>query len=515
MDRKVKRLLKGAGLQRLVGGLTLAEMNLKREEDAARLERNKAFQKTKSEADAKAKADADADKKTSFGDLRYYADGKHTRPDGYVEGPPSAPAATVDDFAYYMEHGNPSTIKFEKSMYEKARDVLLDRHINDTPDAFETSKARQLANLRTPFLPGYNNKVKKNGTLLLRDQWLARELEKVTFGKKAEQYIATEDIYRQPPMDRGAWEQDVQRNIANWRQRVEDAIDPEVKASLIAEFGTYQQQNASYEQYLATNESKPPPPSFEGKDLTEITKQVGERTTRKDKEEKLKSLRNIDDFTSHDVAEKIKNLNGMKTGNPIADEEIDKALAYIKWGEDLREQIAKLEREATEKDMTLADYYESVGSPELVDVEGKVAEENKKIDDAIERYKHSGAYVWDQFKKWGMLVIDIGSNFLPYILPFPIGNVIQLGYQAFAPPGSIYRTEGSFTQKLQSGLLNGAEQAVLGAIGLGRKRRKNRKYMAELMEGEGGGASESARSSEPCSRSRSSPHAKSRSRTQK
>ena len=459
MDRKMKSMLKGAGLQRLVGG-----------------------------------------------ELQAYADGKGKLDNGYVRGPPSAPTANVDDFAYYMEHGNPSTVQFENQMYAKSRDILVDRHQNETPEEFEKTKKAMIAGLMSPYTNGNPKIGKKNGVDILRGQWIASELQKLPFWKSAEKYVAQESTYRQPVMDRGAWESDVQRNITNWKTRVDDALEPQTKADLIQEFSQYQKDNASYDQYVAMNESKPPPPSFEGKDITEITKSVGERSTHKDKEEKLKFLRMVDDDTSHDVAQKVATLNGMKTGNLIADEEIDKTLAYIKWGEQLREQIAHWEREATKKDMELPDYYDSIGKPPLIDVEGKVAEENKKIEDAIQAYKKSPKYVWDQIKKWGLLVIDIGSNFLPYILPFPIGEVISLGYQAFAPQGSMYHTEGSFTDKLARGVIEGASAGLGSLIGLGRTGR--RKYMRSLMEAEGGGAKAPALQIEDDSRSRHALHAK-------
>jgi len=515
MDRKVKKLLKGAGLQRLVGGITGPELYLQREnkekEDAARLERNKAFQQKKSEADAKAKAD-EANRKAVMGDLRYYADGKGVQPNGYVTGPPAAPQATVADFAYYMEHGDPSTVAFEKDMFDKAREVLVDRYRNQTPEAFAKTKADTLKRLRNPYMDPPNQTVKKNGTVLLRDQWLASELEKSTFGKSAEKFVAKDTIYRQPLMSADQWAADVQRNIQNWKQRVDDAQLPAAKASLISEFTEYQNQNASYDTYVSRENAKPAPPSFEGKADTEVTKALGEEDVKFDKTAKLNQLRQADDSTSRNVAEKIATLRSMKK-NPLADEQIDKALSYIKWGEELREQIALWERAATNKDMTLPDYYDSIGKPPLIDVEGEVARESKEIEDNIERYKKSKEYVFDQIKKWGLLVIDVGSMFLPYVLPFPIGEVISMGYQAFAPEGSIFHTEGSFSDKAMRGVINGATAGLSGLIGMGRNGR--RKYMKTLMESEGKASSESSRHTGRGSHNLHALHDKSRSEPRK
>jgi len=484
MDRKLKKLLKGAGLERLVGGSSYIP-------------------------------DLNAYKK--YGELKKFK-GREGETHLSTSDQPNTGNGNIADYQFWYDRIGEGQRDFINKFGFGTVDIVVDRHRNQTPEEFEKTKATLKADLldtTEPANDGTKKRNKKDDRRLLRDQWFLTKLEELPFWKSAEKFIAKDTVYRQPLMGQDEWAADVKRNIDNWKQRVDDAVDPATKADFISQFSEYQNRNASYDTYVANENAKPAPPSFEGKENAVITKAIGEEDVQFDKRSKLDQLRMANDYTSHDVAEKIKTLNGMKTGNLIADEEIEKTLAYIKYGEYLREQIAKLEREGAEKDMTLADYYESIGSPELIDVESKVAEENKKIDDAIERYKHSGAFVWDQFKKWGMLVIDIGSNFLPYILPFPIGNVIQLGYQAFAPPGSIYHTEGNFGEKMTNLALNGAEQAVLGAIGLGRKRRKNRKYMAELMEAEEGGASESARSSEPCSRSRSSRHAKSRPRTQK
>jgi len=229
MDRKMRSMLKGAGLHRLLGG-----------------------------------------------ELQAYADGKSRLNNGYVRGPPSAPTANVDDFAYYMEHGNPSTVQFENQMYAKSRDILVDRHANQTPEEFEKTKKAMIAGLMSPYTNGNPKLGKKNGVDILRGQWIASELQKLPFWKSAEKFVAKDTVYRQPLMGQDQWAADVQRNVQNWQTRVNDAQLPEAKASLISEFGEYQRLNASYDTYVANENAKPPPPSFEGKDITEVTKGVGE-----------------------------------------------------------------------------------------------------------------------------------------------------------------------------------------------------------------------------------------------
>jgi hypothetical protein len=482
MDRKMRSMLKGAGLERLVGGVVGRQLT----------------------QEAKDKVESDKQSKLS----KFKDKGKDDQVK-VSDMPSEDNGDTIADFQYYYDHLGPPQRQFVDGFWKGDYNIIVDRHRNETPEEFEKTKKAMEDRLNDPYDKRFrigNSFSKKDGSQRLRDKWSLQQLKNTPYWKKAQEYVAKDTVYQQPPMDRGAWEADTQRNITNWKTRVDDAQLPEAKASLISEFGEYQQNNASYEKYLAMNQSKPPPPSFEGKDISEVTKAVGEEDVKIDRNEKLRQLRDADDMTSHDVAQKIAELKGMKTGIPTADEEIDKALAYIKWGEELREQIALWETAGAKKDMTLKEYWSSIGEPEMIDVEAEVQKENKQIEDAIEAYKKSPKYVWDQIKKWGLMVIDIGSNFLPYILPFPIGEVISLGYQAFAPQGSMYHTEGSFTEKLASGLINGATQGIGNLIGLGRTGR--RKYMKTLMEEEGGGAKEPALQIEDDSRSRHALHAK-------
>jgi hypothetical protein len=427
-----------------------------------------------------------------------------------TDGPPPYLAktpATLADYQFWYDHLSPSLREFITKFWSMNRTVLVDRHQNETPEEFEKTKADMLKQLETTTKTDntIGKRVSKTPNEILRDQWIAFHLKQLPFWKRAEEYVAKDPIYRNV-MGQEQWAAVVKNNVAEWQERVNDAVNPQVKASLISEFGEYQRLNASYDAYVANENAKPPPPSYKGKDISEATKGVAEEDVKFDKREQIKKIRDADLETEREVAQKTATLNGMKTGNPINDQEIDEALAYIKWGEELREQISMWELAGANKDMTLADYWDSLGEPEMIDVEAEVEKEKQQIQNRINDYKKSAQYVLDQIKKWGMLVIDIGVNFLPYILPFPVGNVIQLGYQAFAPVGSIYHTEGSFTQKLQAGLVNGAEQAVLGLIGLGRKGR--RKYMKTLMESEGGGEMGQERQIEDDSRSHHALHAK-------
>lgn len=562
MDRKLKTLLKGAGLGHLVGGETNDERQQRQSdenkkkmdafkaltpeqriaqvkgEEAQRAARqaadNIAARKSseKGAADAAAKPLRDLSESLSsgnynpkpdnyklLGELVFYK-GHEDPKGGYpywkndsttegTDGPPPYLAkspATIADYQFWYDHISSSLREFITKFWSMNRTVLVDRHQNETPEEFEKTKADMLKQLDNPMKTGpYGKPVSKTPNEILRDQWITFHLKQLSFWKRAEEYVAKDPIYRNV-MGQEQWAAVFKNNAAEWQERVNDAVNPQVKASLISEFGEYQRLNASYETYVANENAKPPPPSYQGKDISEVTKGVAEEDVKFDKREQIKKIRDADLETEREVAQKTATLNGMKTGNPINDQEIDEALAYIKWGEELREQISLWELAGANKDMTLQDYWSSIGEPDLIDVEVEVAKEKEQIQNRINDYKKSPQYVLDQIKKWGMLVIDIGVNFLPYILPFPIGNVIQLGYEAFAPVGSIYHTEGSFTQKLQAGLVNGAEQAVLGMIGLGRKGR--RKYMKTLMESEGGGEMGQAPQIEDDSRSRHALHAK-------
>jgi len=403
-------------------------------------------------------------------------------------GPNIDQGGTVADFQFWYDRLNGDQRGFINGFWAGDYKILVDRHTNQTPEEFAKTQKAMEDRLKNEYEPdptaNFKKNRRKNGQVRLRDKWSLTLLENSPYWKKAEQFVSKDPMYRNV-MGKEQWAAVVKNNVAEWQERVNDAQNPQVKASLISEFGEYQRLNASYDAYVANENAKPPPPSYKGKADAEVSKGVAEEDVKFDKREQIKKIRDADLETEREVVQKLATLNGMKTGNPINDQEIDEALAYIKWGEELREQISVWELAAANKDMELQEYWSSIGEPDLIDVEAEVAKEKEQIQNRINDYKKSPQYVLDQIKKWGMLVIDIGVNFLPYILPFPIGNVIQLGYEAFAPVGSIYHTEGSFTQKLQAGLVNGAEQAVLGMIGLGRKGR--RKYMKTLMESEGGG----------------------------
>jgi hypothetical protein len=534
MDRKVKSLLKGAGLDSLMGGISIAEMNLKREEDAKRvegnIERNKqraaaataaaaakipaeAMVKMKADQDkaqAVAKANADAReakaKELVKARKKQFEEAGEIDPDGWKEyGPlkqfkdtaadtkftstsdaPSLPNGNIADFQFFYDRLGPDQRRFVDGFWKADYNIILDRNTNQTPEEFEKVRSEMEKRLKNPYDMRLKPPKLKDGKQQLRDLWSLEKLKDSPYWKKAQQFVGKDPMYRQiPPMNTNEWGRWFGKNYYDWNTRIQYAVNPEVKASLISEFGEYQRLNQTYDAYIANNNAKPPPPSYEDKEISEAAKGVAEEDVKFDKREQLKKIRDADDATEKEVAQKTATLQGMKTGNPINDQEIDEALAYIKWGEELREQISMWELAGANKDMTLQEYWSSIGEPDLIDVEAEVAKEKEQIQNRINDYKKSAKYILDQIAKWGMLVIDIGVNFLPYILPFPIGNVIQLGYQAFAPVGSIYHTEGSFTQKLQAGLVNGAEQAVLGMIGLGRKGR--RKYMKTLMESEEGG----------------------------
>jgi len=400
---------------------------------------------------------------------------------------PAGPTATPADFQFWYDRLSGDQRGFINGFWAGDYKILVDRHTNQTPEEFAKTQNAMEARLKNEYEkdPQFSNRSRlKDPKHLLRDKWSLILLQNSPYWKKAEQFVSKDPMYRNV-MGKEQWAAVFKNNAAEWQERINDAQNPQVKASLISDFGEYQRLNASYETYVANENAKPPPPSYKGKADAEVSKGVAEEDVKFDKREQIKKIRDADLETEREVVQKLATLNGMKTGNPINDQEIDEALAYIKWGEELREQISVWELAAANKDMELQEYWSSIGEPDLIDVEAEVAKEKEQIQNRINDYKKSPQYVLDQIKKWGMLVIDIGVNFLPYILPFPIGNVIQLGYEAFAPVGSIYHTEGSFTQKLQAGLVNGAEQAVLGMIGLGRKGR--RKYMKTLMESEGGG----------------------------
>ena len=386
---------------------------------------------------------------------------------GFLWGPPTKGSA--EDYAYWLEHGNPNSVQYAKNMYNQNKTLLLDINTYDTPEKFEEGK--QL------LIKRYREGKQRNRP---DNKWIAKEIEKIQYNQRANQFVSTDKQYRQPLKSEDEWNREKEQTIKDYDDKIARTLDFREKTRLEKEKFGYMRTNASYDVYKQNEMRKPEAPKVE--DAEQLQSAVQQRVEKKTTENKLDFMNRQDDMIKKDVAKKLNTLKSMKTGNPIEDEEIDMALSQIHWGEVMREQIDSLERKAVEKGMELKEYYDSLDPPpKITDAEAEIEKDRQSIAKKIDEYKHSARYIWDQVKKYGMLAIDIGSNFLPYIIP-GIGTAIKLGYQAFAPSGSMYHTEGSFEEKFGRLATNAAQDAITSLIGFGK--RPNKDIVEQMIEQE-------------------------------
>jgi len=389
---------------------------------------------------------------------------ERTDKDGYVYGPPTKGSA--DDYQYWLEHGRPNSTKYGYDMYNQNKALLLDVNVNTTPEKFEESKQRLLKQ----FKEGKNKDRPDN-------KWIAREIEKIQYQQRANQFVSTDKKYQQPIKSESDWNRDKENTIKDFDDKIERTLDFREKNRLKNEKYDFLNKNASYDTYKQNEERKEVAPTIENGE--QLQQAVQKREEAKTLENKLDFMNRQDDYLKKDIQKKLNNLKALRTGNPIEDEQVDLALSQIHWGEVMREQIDALERKAVEKGMDLKDYYESLDpKPTIVNAEEKVEEDRKEIERKINDYKHSAKYIWDQIKKIGLFAIDIGSNFLPYVIPV-VGSAIMLGYQAFAPSGSIYHTEGSVEQKFANLGVNAAQHAITGLFGFGKTNKEVVEHLIE------------------------------------
>ena len=109
---------------------------------------------------------------------------------------------------------------------------------------------------------------------------------------------------------------------------------------------------------------------------------------------------------------------------------------------------------------------------------------------ATEEYKQQleNAITWqDKAAHWTLKITlfltDVAAELLPYAMPM-LGTALSLGWKAFAPEGSWNYQEGTIGQKFGRLGLSIVEDGVKRAIGFGKTRSSRRKAMTKLMDDE-------------------------------
>ena len=160
-------------------------------------------------------------------------------------------------------------------------------------------------------------------------------------------------------------------------------------------------------------------------------------------------------------------------------------------GEILRRQIYQLQEDALEHDLeTPEEYVEAVNAGKLHDKYGNlippiVIYDAEKATDEQMKELESKIGFFDKVGHYGLvgslMLADIAAEVLPYIMP-AFGTALSLGWKAFAPEGSMNYQEGTVGQKFGRLGLSIVEEGAKKLIGLGQQKR--RKQMEKLMDDE-------------------------------
>lgn len=85
--------------------------------------------------------------------------------------------------------------------------------------------------------------------------------------------------------------------------------------------------------------------------------------------------------------------------------------------------------------------------------------------------------------KAALLLTDIAAELLPYAMPM-LGTALSLGWKAFAPEGSLNYQEGTIGQKFGRLGLSIIEDGAMKMLGFGKTRTSRRKAIEKLMDDE-------------------------------
>jgi len=115
----------------------------------------------------------------------------------------------------------------------------------------------------------------------------------------------------------------------------------------------------------------------------------------------------------------------------------------------------------------------------LFDAAKATEEYKQQLENEITWQEKAGHYLI----MGSILLTDIAAELLPYAMPL-LGTALSLGWKAFAPEGSLNYQEGTIGQKFGRLGLSIVEDGVKRAIGFGKTRSSRRKAMKKLMDDE-------------------------------
>ena len=442
MDRKVKKLLKGAGLERLVGGITGDEL---------------LRQKVASRNEARSAEEA-----------KYQA---WLKEHGYTD----KTAGLTGDDNLFSRDADPTYQLYRQEQQAKGQ----------TTEALSSKASAEVEQAKKKVEEFKTRKLGIKDTRafgLPRDATLDQLIAAVDAARQKGELTQNQRNYGSPIVDqyrrfKAITERSAEQGLAEQQKGVEANRQAELKRLGLQEGATPEQ--------IAEAEAS----------LTQ--KQKGEYITDRERAKKVGQWEAIEREENFRIERALKDvrkeLQAKLTDDKIDNIPIQVAFKELVNGEILRKQIYHLQTLAYENDMeTPEEYVEAVNSGklttdrkngnqlqpiEIFDAEKATQEYQNQLESQVNFIDKVGHYG----RVGSILLADIAAEALPYIMP-AFGTALSLGWKAFAPEGSMNYKEGTVGQKFGRLGLSLVEESAKKLIGLGREKR--RKMMEKMMDDE-------------------------------
>ena len=444
MDRKVKTLLKGAGLERLVGGELPVDMRQRAIE-------NKRQARTDEEA-------------------KYQA---WLKEHGKVD----ATANLQGDEAIMSRSTDPTYQQYRREQ-EQARytpEALTSKATADIEDA-KKKLADPMYNLEGKIAPK----------------------EAIAFGlprdAKFKDLIAAVEAAK----SKG----ELNQNQRNYSGRVENykaltaRANQSVEAATDLQKGRVEAANKDELKRLGLQEGATPEMIANAR-AGEAGKLKEQYFNEKAAKERLDEWRDIEASENRRIKEQMveakKFLRSKLTDDKVANLDWIRMDREMSNGEVLRKQIYALQESAFRNGLeTPEEYVEAYNSGKPLPYEAEpdkrkpivVFDAEKATDEQMKELESKIGF-FDKVGHYGLvgslMLADIAAEVLPYVMP-AFGTALSLGWKAFAPEGSMNYQEGTVGQKFGRLGLSIVEDGVKKLIGLGQ--RKRRRMMTKMMDDE-------------------------------
>ena len=444
MDRKVKTLLKGAGLERLVGGELPVDMRQRAIENKrqARTDEEAKYQawlKEHGKVDATANLQGDEAIMSRSTDPTYQQYRREQEQARYTpEALTSKATADIEDakkkLADPMYNLEGKIAPKEAIAFGLPRDAKF----KDLIAAVEAAKANGELNQNQR---NYSGRVENYKALTARAN---QSVEAATDLQKGRVEAANKDELKRLGLQEGA----TPEMIANARA---------------GEAGKLK------EQYF--NEKA-------AKERLDEWRDIEYRENKRIKEQMVEAKKFLRSKLTDD---KVANLDWLRMDREMSN------------GEVLRKQIYALQESAFRNGLeTPEEYVEAYNSGKPLPYEAEpdkrkpivVFDAEKATDEQMKELESKIGF-FDKVGHYGLvgslMLADIAAEVLPYVMP-AFGTALSLGWKAFAPEGSMNYQEGTVGQKFGRLGLSIVEDGVKKLIGLGQ--RKRRRMMTKMMDDE-------------------------------